>query len=68
VAKYLDAAMALSGSGDDQAGAAFDLRFVHFMTGGPSVSANPYWDIVAPSVHEGDGRRVVDGGNTQGSP
>ncbi|MEY9927985.1 hypothetical protein ABH926_002619 [Catenulispora sp. GP43] len=68
VADYLDTAMRLSGSGDDQADAAFDLRFVHFMTGGQSVSANPYWDIVAPSVHERDGRRVVDGGNADGSP
>lgn len=67
VAEYLDAAMALAGSGDEQADAAFDLRFVHFMTGGQSVSPNPYWDIVAPSVHERDGRRVVDGGSTEGS-
>lgn len=68
VADYLDTAMRLSGSGNDQHDAAFDLRFVHFMTGGQSVSANPYWDIVAPSVHDRDGRRVVDGGKAEGSP
>ncbi|MBF6447189.1 hypothetical protein IU429_05880 [Nocardia elegans] len=67
VAEYLDTAPMLPGTGDDRADAAFDLRFVHYMTGGPSISANPYWDIVGPSVSEHEGRRVVDGGRPQGS-
>ncbi|MEV4123407.1 hypothetical protein [Nocardia sp. NPDC049707] len=67
VAEYLDTAPMLSGTGDERADAAFDLRFVHYMTGGRSVSANPYWEIVGPSVSEHDGRRVVDGGRVNGS-
>ncbi|MBF4999327.1 hypothetical protein IRT45_19450 [Nocardia sp. BSTN01] len=67
VAEYLDTAPMLSGTGDDRADAAFDLRFVHYMTGGPSISANPYWDIVGPSVSDHEGRRVVNGGRPQGS-
>ncbi|MEV6337189.1 hypothetical protein AB0M12_21015 [Nocardia vinacea] len=67
VAQYLDTAPMLAGTGDDRADAAFDLRFVHYMTGGRSVSANPYWEIVAPSVSACEGRRVVDGGRTRGS-
>ncbi|MFF0452093.1 hypothetical protein [Nocardia africana] len=67
VAEYLDTAPMLPGTGDDRADAAFDLRFVHYMTGGPSISANPYWDIVGPSVSEHEGRRVVNGGRPQGS-
>jgi len=31
------------------------------------VSTNPYWDIVAPSVSEHEGRRVVNGGRPNGS-
>lgn len=67
VFEYLDMTSRLVGTGNDQADAAFDVRFVHFMTGGESVSANPYWDIVAPSVFEREQRRVVNGGNAQGS-
>ncbi|WP_024799311.1 hypothetical protein [Nocardia sp. BMG51109] len=67
VADYLDTAPMLPGSGDDQADAAFDLRFVNYMTGGDTQSRNPYWDIVAPSVSERQGRRVVDGGRSEGS-
>ncbi|MBF6065415.1 hypothetical protein IU500_34345 [Nocardia terpenica] len=67
VADYLDTAPMLPGSGDEQADAAFDLRFVNYMTGGDAQSRNPYWDIVAPSVSLRDGRRVVDGGRVQGS-
>ncbi|MBF6174281.1 hypothetical protein [Nocardia blacklockiae] len=67
VAEYLDTAPMLPGTDDDRADAAFDLRFVHYMTGGSTVSTNPYWDIVAPSVFEHEGRRVVNGGRTQGS-
>jgi len=37
------------------------------MTGDASISKNPYWDIVAPSVFEHDGRRVVNNGNPEGS-
>ncbi|WP_433524023.1 hypothetical protein ACQPZ2_01940 [Nocardia pseudovaccinii] len=67
VAEYSDTAPMLSGTGDDRADAAFDLRFVHYLTGGRSVSANPYWEIVAPSVYEYEGRRVVNGGRAKGS-
>jgi hypothetical protein len=37
------------------------------MTSAEPTSGNPYWEIVAPSVSERAGRRVVDGGNPQGS-
>ncbi|MEV5835758.1 hypothetical protein [Nocardia sp. NPDC052112] len=67
VSEYLDTASMLAGTGDDRADAAFDLRFVHYLTGGRSVSANPYWAIVAPSVSEHEGRRVVNGGRAKGS-
>lgn len=67
VSEYLDMAPNLAGTGDVRADAAFDLRVVHYVTGGSKVSANPYWDIVAPSVFEHEGRRVVNGGNPDGS-
>ncbi|MGY2060915.1 hypothetical protein ACW9HQ_39115, partial [Nocardia gipuzkoensis] len=67
VAEYLDTAAMMPGSGDEQADAAFDLRFVHYMTGGDAQSRNPYWDIVAPSISQRDSRRVVDGGRLRGS-
>jgi len=67
VFEYLDMAARLPGTGDSRADAAFDVRFVHYVTGGRSVSANAYWDIVAPSVFEYEGRRVVNGGRPQGS-
>ncbi|MEV5495635.1 hypothetical protein AB0M50_09540 [Nonomuraea fuscirosea] len=67
VAEYLDMAARLSGTGDVEADGAFDLRFVHFMTGGRDVSSNPYWDIVEPFVSEHEGRRVVNGGRAEGS-
>ena len=67
VLEYLDMAANLPGTGDGQADAAFDVRFVHYMTGGRSASPNPYWDIVAPSVFEHEGRRVVNNGLSQGS-
>ncbi|QKW35016.1 hypothetical protein HUT06_14060 [Actinomadura sp. NAK00032] len=67
VAEYLDMAARLAGTGDDQADAQFDLRFVHYMTGGSAVSPNPYWDIVEPLVAEHEGRRVVNGGERGGS-
>ncbi|MEW2353045.1 hypothetical protein [Spirillospora sp. NPDC029432] len=67
VAEYLDTAGRLAGTGDTQADAQFDLRFVHYMTGGRAVSPNPYWDIVEPLVVECDGRRVVNGGRADGS-
>ena len=65
VAEYLDTAPMLPGTGDDHHDAAFDLRFVHYMTGGNS--GNPYWDIVGPSVSERHDRRVIDGGRQGGS-
>lgn len=67
VREYLDMAPRLAGTGDVRADAAFDLRFVHYVTGGSTESANPYWDIVGPSVFEHEGRRVVNGGNPEGS-
>lgn len=67
VDEYLDMAPRLPGTGDDRADAAFDLRFVHYVTGGSAQSANPYWDIVAPSVFEHEGSRVVNGGRPDGS-
>jgi hypothetical protein len=69
VAEYLDMAAQLAGTGDEQDDAQFDLRFVHYMTGGRAVSSNPYWDIVAPLVAEHNGRHTVNGGRTEeGSP
>ncbi|MFE3274869.1 hypothetical protein [Nocardia sp. NPDC059239] len=65
VADYLDTASRLPGTGDERADAAFDLRLVHHLTG--DSSANPYWDIVGPSVSTVAGRRVVDGGRATGS-
>lgn len=67
VANYLSMASGLSGTGDSEADAAFDIRLLHFMTGDESVSTNPYWDIVGPSVFEHEGRRVVNGGCPDGS-
>ncbi|MFI6368948.1 hypothetical protein ACIBG0_40255 [Nocardia sp. NPDC050630] len=67
VADYLATAPRLAGTDDPQADSAFDLRLLHYMTGGHSESGNPYWDIVAPAVHEGGGRRVINGGRSQGS-
>jgi hypothetical protein len=67
VARYLETAPGLSGTGDDQADANFDVRFLHFMTGGRTASENPYWEIVAPYVFEHEGRRVVNSGNANGS-
>ena len=61
MSEYLDIAPTLAGTGDVQADAAFDLRFLHYATGSTEVSANPYWDIVAPSVSE----QVVNGGNPE---
>ncbi|MET7773765.1 hypothetical protein [Nocardia sp. NPDC005366] len=67
VVDYLDTTPMLPGTGDDRADAAFDLRFVNFMTGGEDESRNPYWDIVGPSVSVRNGRRLVDGGREKGS-
>lgn len=67
VAEYLDIAPRLSGTGDPAADAAFDLRLVHFLTGGTTESGNPYWEIVGPAVRVEAQRRVVDGGNAHGS-
>lgn len=67
VARYLDAAAGLAGTGNSEADANFDVRLLHFMTGGRAESPNPYWEIVAPSVSECHGRRLVNGGNPNGS-
>ncbi|MEV7014104.1 hypothetical protein [Streptosporangium sp. NPDC051022] len=68
VAEYLDMAVRLSGTGDVRADHAFDLRFIHYMTGGDDVSEDPYWEIVGPSVSGNEGRRLVNGGKPEGSP
>ncbi|WP_280217078.1 hypothetical protein [Nocardia neocaledoniensis] len=61
VADYLDAAPMLAGTGNTEADQAFDLRLLHFMTGGQS--ANPLWDIVGPLVEvASEGARVIRGG------
>jgi hypothetical protein len=65
VSDYLETGLRLPGIADQEADRAFSLRLVHYMTGGPSE--NPYWDIVGPSVFEHDGRRVVNGGQPEGS-
>ncbi|MFC9892916.1 hypothetical protein ACFVMC_04400 [Nocardia sp. NPDC127579] len=57
----------LRGTDDPDADAAFDLRVLHYTTGGESSTGNPYWDIVRPSLSEVDGRRVIDGGMPGGS-
>ncbi|MFE7744193.1 hypothetical protein [Nocardia sp. NPDC057455] len=67
VAEYLDTAPMLSGTGNEETDAAFDLRFVHYMTGGESASGNPYWDVVGPSVAVDGQRRLVNGGSSTGS-
>ncbi|MEV0245595.1 hypothetical protein AB0H76_03285 [Nocardia sp. NPDC050712] len=67
VAEYLDTAPRLPGTDDPDADAAFDLRLLHYATGGESPSGNPYWDIIAPSLSSVDGRRVVNGGRPKGS-
>lgn len=67
VSEYLEMAPTLAGTDDVRADASFDLRFVHYVTGGKAESDNPYWDIVGPSVSEREGRRVVDGGQPDGS-
>lgn len=67
VAEYLNMAPLLSGTGNEQMDAAFDMRFIHYMTGGRSENGNPYWDILEPLVFEHEGRRVVNGGRPEGS-
>jgi hypothetical protein len=67
VSEYLGMAPRLAGTGDLQTDSAFDLRFVHYVTGGLTESSNPYWDIVAPFVFEQGRRRVVNGGRPDGS-
>ncbi|WP_216911298.1 hypothetical protein [Nocardia noduli] len=67
VAEYLDTAPMLSGTEDEAADRAFDLRLLHYMTGGDSASRNPYWDIVAPAVTSDGQRRRIDGGSSKGS-
>jgi hypothetical protein len=67
VADYLRTASSLPGSGNSQADGAFDLRLLHYMTGDRQISANPYWDIVAPSVSEHEERRIVNNGSSEGS-
>ncbi|MEU8900702.1 hypothetical protein AB0C65_32895 [Nocardia sp. NPDC048505] len=69
VADYFSMVPNLPGTGDADADRAFDIRFLHFMTGGESD--NPYWEIVAPLVNAGPadrhGRREINGGRAKGS-
>jgi hypothetical protein len=67
IADYLNTVKRMPGSGDDQSDMAFNVRLLHYLTGAHAVSGNPYWDTVAPSVFDQNGRRVVNGGNLQGS-
>jgi len=67
VSEYLEMSPQLAGTGDLQMDAAFELRFVHYMTGGSTESSNPYWDIVSPFVFSHEGRRMVNGGRPDGS-
>lgn len=67
VAEYLEMAPRLSGTDNLEADAAFELRMVHYLTGGAAPGENPYWAIVEPSVSIRDGRRKVDGGSARGS-
>ncbi|WP_319943799.1 methyltransferase domain-containing protein [Nocardia aurantia] len=65
-ADYLAVSPRLNGSGDEAADHEFDLRMLHYLTGGES--SNPYWDIVAPAITVGDGRRrTITGGAPAGS-
>ncbi|MET7769406.1 class I SAM-dependent methyltransferase [Nocardia sp. NPDC005366] len=69
IADYLDSAPRLAGTGDDAADSAFDLRLLHYLTGG--AADNPYWEIVGPAVASGPAirghRREANGGNHRGS-
>ncbi|MEC3957523.1 hypothetical protein VMT65_31130 [Nocardia sp. CDC153] len=69
VADYLATAPGLPGTGDVDVDQGFDIRLLHYMTGGES--SNPYWDIVAPLVSEGpverNGRLEINGGRPGGS-
>lgn len=67
VAEYLATAPMLAGTDDTDADAAFDLRLVHYSTGGAPESGNPYWEIVAPAVDAAGDRRVINAGNSKGS-
>jgi hypothetical protein len=67
VAEYVETAPMLAGTGDRQSDAAFDLRFVHYLTGGESATGNPYWNLVEDSVFVHGDRRVMNGGNITGS-
>lgn len=69
VAEYLEMAPNLPGTGNDEVDRTFDIRLIHYMTGGDSE--NPYWDIVAPLVNIGpddrNKRREANGDKPKGS-
>ena len=67
VADYLMRTEGMPGTGDSKADLAFDVRLLHYLTAGRSAADNPYWATVAPAVFDHGGRRVVNGGNPQGS-
>lgn len=66
LADYLRTTARMPRPADDrlrQAEDDFDLRLLHYLTGGPSE--NPYWDIVAPAVSPTQAQlREVNGGST----
>lgn len=66
LADYLRTSAMLPRHGDDRLGRAeedFELRLLHFLTGG--ASENPYWDIVAPAVGPSETHHhEVNGGTT----
>lgn len=65
LADYLRTTAGMRRPADDrlrQAEDDFDLRLLHYLTGG--ASENPYWDIVAPAVRpSADHLREVNGGS-----
>lgn len=67
VAEYFTAAARMPHASGDPEAFAFDVRLLHYMTAGPNANPNPYWEIVAPSVTEHNGRRVVNGGEPDAS-
>jgi hypothetical protein len=69
LADYLRTTARMPRASDDRLRSAedeFDLRLLHFMTGGAGgASENPYWDIVAPAVAPSpDHQREVNAGST----
>lgn len=66
-AEYLSIAPGLPGTADAEADHAFDMRLLRALTDARQGGLDAYWRIVAPSVTRRAGRRVVDGGDVNGS-